>query len=299
MEGVTFRAGLKLETGCWLWRLHWFWSQLRDADGQITFSKGGQKTRRDQNAVFGHRGRKIIAKNCTQGYCKLLTTLTACSYIQQSFTVTSRSLWLPDVLATTAAIDVAVVMSPWWRHPAITMFSRGAKRWTRQTTVYSPPLSFCNASGDFAVSKLALATPPIVDETRGGDPPPPSQPLTFRHSHPEQLQQFPPLKRSGFTLFRLLFLHSYKIKKFTLATTSQHQDLQKRKKNQKPKKIHVSERPKRSWKESQTFPTGGALPRPTIATFRRFGRPTGPEGGWGHVAVTSSYSGFPLKKDRR
>lgn len=42
-EGVTFSAGLKLESGCWLWCIRWFWSQLRDADGQITFFKKNVK----------------------------------------------------------------------------------------------------------------------------------------------------------------------------------------------------------------------------------------------------------------
>lgn len=136
-KGVTFRAGVKLESGCWLWCIHWFWSQLRDADGQITFLKRTE-TRRDQNAIFTHRGRKIFANNCTQGYCKLLTTLTVCSYIQQSFKVTSRSLQLPEVLTTAAAVYVTVVTSLLLRH-------RGYIRWTHDIT-------------DMAVNRLLAAS---------------------------------------------------------------------------------------------------------------------------------------------
>lgn len=136
-KGVTFRAGVKLESGCWLWCIHWFWSQLRDADGQITFLKRTE-TRRDQNAIFTHRGRKIFANNCTQGYCKLLTTLTVCSYIQQSFKVTSRSLQLPEDLTTAAAVYVTVVTSD---EPV-----------TLRSTVYLLPLFFCNVSRDADVS---------------------------------------------------------------------------------------------------------------------------------------------------
>lgn len=151
---VTFRAGVKLESGCWLWCIHWFWSQLRDADGQITFLKRTE-TRRDQNAIFTHRGRKIFANNCTQGYCKLLTTLTVCSYIQQSFKVTSRSLQLPEVLTTAAAVYVTVVALLLLRHccyVTVVTSDEPTTLLTWRSTVYLLPLFFCNVSGDVDVS---------------------------------------------------------------------------------------------------------------------------------------------------
>lgn len=136
-------GGWNLETGCWLWRPHWFWSQLRDADGQVTFPKRTE-TRRDQNAVFRHRRRKIFSNNCAQGYCKLLTTLTVCSYIQQSFTVTSTSSWLPEVPTTTAAFYVTAVT----------------------------PLPVCSATGDGALSKFCRSeTTPPAHQPGGGSPP--------------------------------------------------------------------------------------------------------------------------------
>lgn len=149
-KGVTFRAGVKLGRGCWLWCIHWFWSQLRDADGQITFLKRTE-TRRDQNAIFTHRGRKIFANNCTQGYCKLLTTLTVCSYIQQSFKVTSRSLQLPEVLTTAAAVYVTVVALLLLRHCCYVtvVTSDEPTTWlTWRSTVCLLPLFFCSVSGD-------------------------------------------------------------------------------------------------------------------------------------------------------
>lgn len=106
-KGLLDEGEWWFETG----NIHWFWSQLRDADGQITFSKRTE-TRQDQNAVFRHCGRKIISNKCAQGYCKLLTTLTVCSYIQQSFTVTSTLSWRPEVRTTTAAFYVTAAISP-------------------------------------------------------------------------------------------------------------------------------------------------------------------------------------------
>lgn len=197
-EGVTFGAGLKLETGCWLWCLQWFWSQLRDADGQITFSKRTE-TRRDQNAVFRHRRRKIISNNCTQGYCKLLTTLTVCSYIQQSFAVTSTSLWLPEVPTTTAAFYVITVISP----PSHLYYS----------VAFQGILPF-QSSADRKRSSW-----PIIGKTRG-DLLPPLYPLTHRHLHTGHSYSSFLLSNAQALLSSDSYFFTAKKWKFTLATTS-------------------------------------------------------------------------------